>query len=123
VVSPIILLATMVAVVMFVARRVWRYALCMTSTVILAGPGVGCSWVACAELTAGLVGLGGLWAWQHPASFARIVVGQLRSEWRRALVYAWPWKRVMLFSELTKRTGQGLRRVHYPRMRRVRSDG
>jgi S-DNA-T family DNA segregation ATPase FtsK/SpoIIIE len=47
----------------------------------------------------------------------------LRSEWRRAVVYAWPWRRVMLFSELTKRTGHGLNRVHYPRICRVRADG
>jgi DNA segregation ATPase FtsK/SpoIIIE, S-DNA-T family len=29
----------------------------------------------------------------------------------------------MLFTELTKRTGHGLHRVHYPRIRRVRADG
>ena len=121
--SPIILLVTVAAVVVFVARRVWRYPLCVISTVVLVELGVGCSWWTCAKLIAGLVALGGVWAWQHPESFTRIVVGQLRSEWRRGLVYAWPWKRVMLFSELTKRTGTGLHRVHYPTIRRVRADG
>ena len=121
--APVILLATVAAVVVFVARRVWRYPLCVITTTVLTGLGVGCSWWACANLIAGLVALGGIWAWQHPESFTRIVVGQLRSEWRRALVYAWPWKRVMLFSELTKRTGTGLHRVHYPTIRRVRADG
>ncbi|MGH4025408.1 MAG: FtsK/SpoIIIE domain-containing protein, partial [Pseudonocardiaceae bacterium] len=44
-------------------------------------------------------------------------------EWRRAVVYALRWRRVMLFSELTKRTGHGLHRVHYPKIRRVRAEG
>jgi DNA segregation ATPase FtsK/SpoIIIE, S-DNA-T family len=64
-----------------------------------------------------------LWAWAHPDSFDRIAVRQVQSEWRRALGYAWPWRRVMLFSELTKRTGRHQRRTHYPTLRRVRSDG
>lgn len=29
---------------------------------------------------------------------SRTVIRQVRSEWCRALVYAWPWKRVMLFT-------------------------
>jgi S-DNA-T family DNA segregation ATPase FtsK/SpoIIIE len=53
----------------------------------------------------------------------RIAVRQVRSEWRRAVVYSWPWKRVMLFSDLTKHTGHRQRRTHYPTLRRVRSDG
>jgi S-DNA-T family DNA segregation ATPase FtsK/SpoIIIE len=63
------------------------------------------------------------WAWAHPGSFHRTVVRQVRSEWRRVLVYAWSWKRTMLFSDLTKRTGAGLHRVYYPKIRRVRADG
>ncbi|MGH3722023.1 MAG: FtsK/SpoIIIE domain-containing protein [Pseudonocardiaceae bacterium] len=74
-------------------------------------------------LLTALVMLGGLWAWRHPDSFTRTVARQVRSEWRRALVYAWPWRRVMLFTELTKHTGHAQRRVHYPALRRVRADG
>jgi S-DNA-T family DNA segregation ATPase FtsK/SpoIIIE len=51
------------------------------------------------------------------------VLRQLRSEWRRAVVYALRWRRVMLFSELTNCTGHGRHRVHYPKVRRVRADG
>jgi DNA segregation ATPase FtsK/SpoIIIE, S-DNA-T family len=51
------------------------------------------------------------------------VLRQVGSEWRRAVIYAWPWRRVMLFTELTKHTGHTQRRVHYPRLRRVRADG
>ncbi|MBV9162824.1 MAG: cell division protein FtsK [Pseudonocardiales bacterium] len=121
--SPIILVAVVTTVVAFVARRVWRYPLFLIGTAILAGVGVGCSWWACARLASGLAALGGLWAWQHPDSFTRTVTRQVRSEWRRAVVYAWPWRRVMLFTELTKHTGHVQRRVHYPTLRRVRADG
>ncbi|MGH3774232.1 MAG: FtsK/SpoIIIE domain-containing protein [Pseudonocardiaceae bacterium] len=121
--SPIILVAVVMTVAVFVARRVWRYPLFLIGTAILTGLGVGYSWWAPVELLAAL-GVGcGLWAWRHPDSFTRTVARQLRSEWRRVVVYAWPWRRVMLFSELTKRTGHGLHRVHYPRIRRVRADG
>jgi DNA segregation ATPase FtsK/SpoIIIE, S-DNA-T family len=59
-----------------------------------------------------------------PDSFTRTVLRQVRSEWRRAVVYAWPWRRVMLFTDLTKHTGHAQRRViHYPTLRRVRADG
>ena len=121
--SPIILLTVITTVVVFAARRVWRYPLSLIGAAILIGLGVGYSWWISARLTAGLAVLCGLWAWQHPDSFARTVVRQVRSEWRRAVVYAWRWRRVMLFTELTKRTGHGLHRVHYPRIRRVRADG
>ena len=60
---------------------------------------------------------------EHPDSLTRTVVRQVRSEWRRPVVYAWRWRRVMLFTELTTRTGHRLHRVHYPRIRRVRADG
>jgi DNA segregation ATPase FtsK/SpoIIIE, S-DNA-T family len=120
---PIILIAVVTTVGIFVARRVWRYPLFLIGTTILVGLGVGCSWWAPVELLAA-VGVGcGLWAWQHPDSFTRTVVRQVRSEWRRAVVYAWRWRRVMLFCELTKRTGHGLHQVHYPRIRRIRAEG
>ncbi len=121
--SPIILLAVVVTVLVFAARRAWRYPLFLVGGSILIGLGVGCSWWACGGLAAVLALGCGLWAWQHADSFTRTVLRQVRSEWRRGLVYAWPWKRVMLFSELTKRTGHGPRDVHYPRLRRVRADG
>ncbi|MGH3832637.1 MAG: FtsK/SpoIIIE domain-containing protein [Pseudonocardiaceae bacterium] len=121
--SPIILLAVLTTVVVFLARRVWRYPLFFIGTAVVVGLGVGCSWWAPVTLLTALAALGGLWAWRHRDSFSRIVVRQARSEWRRARAYAWPWRRVMLFTELTKHTGNTQRRVHYPQLRRVRSDG
>jgi S-DNA-T family DNA segregation ATPase FtsK/SpoIIIE len=121
--SPIIAVVVTVIALVFTARRVWRYPLFLIGAAILIGLGIGYSWWAPVELLTALVVLGGLWAWQHPDSVTRTVVRQVRSEWRRALIYAWPWKRVMLFSELTKHTGAGLHRMHYPKIRRVRSDG
>jgi DNA segregation ATPase FtsK/SpoIIIE, S-DNA-T family len=122
-VSPIIAVVVVVMVLVFTARRVWRYPFFLIGGTILAGLGVGCSWGALTGVVAGLAVAVGLWAWLHPDSFERIAARQVRSEWRRALVYAWPWKRVMLFSELTKRTGHRQRSTHYPTLRRVRSDG
>jgi S-DNA-T family DNA segregation ATPase FtsK/SpoIIIE len=122
--SPIILLAVVTTVVAFVIRRVWRYPLFLISTAILISLDISYSWRTPVKLLAAL-GVGCVvWAWQHPDSFTRTVARQVRSEWRRALVYAWPWRRVMVFTELTKHTGHAQRRVvHYPRLRRVRSDG
>jgi S-DNA-T family DNA segregation ATPase FtsK/SpoIIIE len=122
-ISPIIVLVTVVMVGVFLACRVWRYPLFLLGTAIPAALGMTYSWWVAVWLLACLGVSCGMWAWAHPGSFDRTVLRQVRSEWRRARVYAWRWKRVMLFSELTKRTGQGLHRVHYPTIRRVRSDG
>ena len=121
--SPIILMAVVTTVVAFLARRVGRYPLFLIGAVVLVGLGVGSSWWAPVTLLTALAVLGGLWVWRHLDSFTRTVVRQVRSEWRRAVVYAWPWRRVMLFTELTKHTGHAQRRVHYPLLRRVRADG
>src|ERR671917_2659569 len=121
--SPVIIVVILAMVLAFLTRRVWRYPMFLISGTILTGLGVGYSWWAPAGLLAGVAVGCGLWAWQHPDSLNRTVVRQLRSEWRRALVYAWPWKRVMLFSDLTKRTGHRQRSTHYPTLRRVRADG
>ncbi|HKR51789.1 MAG TPA: hypothetical protein VJT72_19835 [Pseudonocardiaceae bacterium] len=122
-VSPIIAVVVMVTVVVFAARRVWRYPLFLIGATILTGLGMGYSWWAPVWLVAGLAVASALWAWAHADSFERIAVRQVRSEWRRVLVYAWPWERVMLLSDLTKHTGHRQRRTHYPVLRRVRSDG
>ena len=121
--SPIVVMALVMTVVVFLARRVWRYPVFLVGATVLVGVGLGSSWWACARLVTGLAVLGGVWAWRHSERTSRTVLREVRSEWRRALVYAWRWRRVMLFSELTKRTGHGLHRVHYPRIRRVRADG
>ncbi len=121
--SPVIFVVVLIAAAIFVARRVWRYPLFLLGAAALVGLGAGSPWWAPVGLLAGLGAVAGLWAWQHPDSFTRTVARQVRSEWRRAVVYALRWRRVMLFSELTKRTGHGLHRVHYPRIRRVRADG
>ena len=122
-VSPVIAVVVVVMVVVFAARRVWRYPLFLIGGTILTGLGVGYSWWVPVWLAAGLAAAGGSWAWAHPDSFDRTVVRQVRSEWRRARVYAWPWRRAMLFSQLAKHTGHHQRRTHYPTLRRVRAEG
>ena len=122
-VSPVIAVVVVVMVVVFAARRVWRYPLFLIGGTILTGLGVGYSRWAPVWLAAGLGAASALWAWAHPDSFERIAARQMRSEWRRALVYAWPWRRVMLFSDLAKHTGHRQRRTHYPVLRRVRAEG
>lgn len=121
--SPIIAVAVVATVTGFIARRVWRYPVFLIGAVVLLDLGLTYSWWAPMTLLAVLGLVSGVWAWQHPDSFARTVGRQVRSEWRRAVVYAWRWRRVMLFSELTKRTSPGLHRTHYPTIRRVRADG
>jgi hypothetical protein len=121
--APLIALAVVVAVAVFLARRVWRYPLFLVGAAVLVGLGAEYSWWTSVGMLATFGVLGGLWAWLHRESFTRTVVRQARSEWRRAVVYAWRWRRVMLFTGLTKRTGHGLHRVHYPKIRRVRADG
>ena len=121
--SPIIAVVVVVTVVVGTARRVWRYPVFLIGGMVLAGLGVDYSGWAPVWLAAGLAVAGGSWAWAHPDSFDRIAARQVRSEWRRARIYAWPWKRVMLFSQLTKHTGHHQRHTHYPTLRRVRADG
>ncbi len=121
--SPVIAVAMAVTVVLFLARRVWRYPLFVVGAAVLIGLNVSYSWWAPVVVLVGLGLVSGLWVWLHADSFARTVGRQVCSEWRRVVVYAWRWRRVMLFSELTKRTGPGLHRTHYPKIRRVRADG
>jgi S-DNA-T family DNA segregation ATPase FtsK/SpoIIIE len=94
--SPIILIALVTTVVAFVARRVWRYPLLLVGSAVLVGLSVSCSWWTPARLLAVLEVGCGVWAWQHPHSWNRTVLRQVRSEWRRAVLYAWRWRRVML---------------------------
>jgi DNA segregation ATPase FtsK/SpoIIIE, S-DNA-T family len=88
-VSPVIVVVVLISVLVFLARRVWRYPLFLIGGTILAGLGVGYSWWTSAGVLAGLGAAGGLWAWGHRDSFDRIAARQVRSEWRCAFVYAW----------------------------------
>ncbi|MQA15710.1 MAG: cell division protein FtsK [Pseudonocardiaceae bacterium] len=123
IVSPVIAAVLAVWLAVFVARRIYRYPLALLGAAVLAGISVGYSWWVAAGLLAALAASVGAWAWGHRDSFDRTALRQARSEWRRVRVYAFPWRRVMLFCELTKRTSRALRGTHYPRIRRVRSDG
>jgi hypothetical protein len=55
-----------VMVLVFAARRVWRYPLFLIGGTVLVGLGLGYSWWALTSVLAGLAVAGGLWAWQHP---------------------------------------------------------
>ena len=122
--SPIILMAVVTTVVAFLARRVWRYPLFLIGTAILAGVGVGYSWWAPVKLLAAL----GVAGWGVGLAAPRLVhphrgCGRSARNGAARSIYAWRWRRVMLFTELTKHTGHAQRRVHYPTLRRVRADG
>ncbi len=121
--APIITAAVTIRLLVFVCRRLYRYPLAITTTVIVVGLGVGSSWWTATGLLAAVGVLVGVWAWAHRDSFDRTLLRQVRSEWRRGRVYAFPWRRVMLFSELTKRTSREIHSTHYPTIRRVRADG
>jgi hypothetical protein len=86
--SPIVVVVLVLTVVVFLARRVWRYPVFLIGATVLVGVGLGSSWWACAKLVTGLAVLGGVWAWQHPDSFTRTVLRQVRSKWRRVVIYA-----------------------------------
>ncbi|MBA2694787.1 MAG: cell division protein FtsK [Actinobacteria bacterium] len=123
VLAPIITVAVVIRLLVFVARRLYRYPVAVIGAATLATLGVTVSWWASAGLLALLVMVVGVWVWWHRDSFDRTALRQVRSEWRRARVYAWPWRRVMLFCELTKRTSREVGSTHYPRIRRLRADG
>ena len=99
VLAPIIAVAVVIRLLVFVARRLYRYPVAVIGAATLATLGVTVSWWASAGLLALLVMVVGVWAWWHRDSFDRTALRQVRSEWRRARVYAWPWRRVMLFCE------------------------
>jgi S-DNA-T family DNA segregation ATPase FtsK/SpoIIIE len=121
--APVIVVAVTVWLLIFVGRRLYRYPVAIFGGALLVAAGVTWSWWTAGGLLGLGAALGGLWAWAHRDSFDRTLLRQLRSEWRRVCVYAWPWRRVMLFCDLTKRTSRGVHSAHYPKIRRVRSDG
>lgn len=121
--APVIAFAAAVLLLIFAGRRLYRYPVAILGGSVLAGLGITWFWWASAGSLALAAGLAGLWAWAHRESFDRTLLRQLRSEWRRVWVYAFPWRRAMQFCELTKHTSRGVRGTHYPRIRRVRSDG
>lgn len=117
--SPILAVAVVGWLVVFIVRKLWRYPLAMLGAAVVSGLGVGVAWWAPVVVFSGIGAVLGLWAWAHRDSFDRTAVRQVRSEWRRAVVYAVGWKRTMPFCDLTKRAK---RTVYYPRIRRVRAD-
>lgn len=102
------------------ARVVWRYPLTVVLLVAAwwLGAHLGRRWLLGILLGAVVVVL--VWRWRHRASFARFVVPQVRTEWRRFAVYACGWRTVMRLSDLTK-TSRG--REHRPVLGRVRAEG
>jgi S-DNA-T family DNA segregation ATPase FtsK/SpoIIIE len=100
---PVIVAVVLVKVVIFVGRRVYRYPVLIIASVVLAGVWLWArDWIPAAWLAGWLVLAGGGWWLLHRSSFERLVWAQLRSEYRRLRVYAFRWKRTMLFSDLDK---------------------
>ncbi len=118
---PLLLTVAVVKVAIVISRRVYRYPVLITTGVVLAGVWVWSrSWVAPAWLGGWFAAAGGGWWLLHRPSFERTVWAQLRSEYRRLAVYAFRWKRTMLFSDLDKTARQS---IYLPTIRWVRADG
>lgn len=120
VVGPLIALWWAVRLVEQIARRFWRYPVVLLGVTGLLALGHLVGWWWALLTLAGVALVGGLWWWLGPDSFRRYPLAQLRSETRRAWVYARVWRRTMTFAELSKHVRASR---YYPRIRRVRSDG
>ncbi len=63
---------------------------------------------ALAVVSASVVVLGGAWVLLHQDSFFKFVMPQLRTEWRRATVYALRWREDWPPADLWTRVADGL---------------
>jgi hypothetical protein len=63
--SPIIALVLLGWLVVFTARKLWRYPLALTSTTVTVALGVGWSWWVPVAVFGGIGAGLGLWAWAH----------------------------------------------------------
>lgn len=118
--SPVILAGLLVWLVVYVVRRLYRYPVLITVSVAAAVSVWAYGWLRPALLLGCLGMLGAVWWRVHPSSFERVVWRQVRSEYRRLGVYAFRWRRTMVFADLDKTVR---RSVFVPRLCRVRSDG
>jgi S-DNA-T family DNA segregation ATPase FtsK/SpoIIIE len=119
-VGPLIALWLAGRVVEQIARRLWRYPVILLGTagLVALGWSAGWWWVLGAAVVVGVAC--GLWWCCWPDSWHRTGGRQIRSEYRRAWIYARCWRRTMTFSDLSKQVRSSR---YYPRIRRVRSDG
>lgn len=121
VLAPVVAVVLLVKLVIYAVRRVYRYPLLITLAaglvaVYLTWNAVGA--VALVVLVLGVVAV--VWGLVHRSSFDRLAVRQVRSEVRRLRVYAFRWRRTMVFADLHKTVK---RSVFVPKVCRVRSDG
>ncbi|WP_418153162.1 FtsK/SpoIIIE domain-containing protein [Actinoalloteichus caeruleus] len=117
---PVLALVALTAVGVGVLRRACRYPVAALVLLLVLLAAVGSGWPV-ALLTAALLAVVcGAWRWKAPVSFRRVLLVELRSEWRRATVYAPAWHRVMRFADLGRRVD---RKTYLPRLLRVRSHG
>lgn len=117
---PVVLTVAAVRVLIWCARRVYRYPVALVVTAGAVALYAEAGWVAALAPVLGIAAALAVWWWQHRASFTRYALAQLRSEYRRASVYAFRWSRTLRFSDLCKKGG---RTVYTPTIRYVRSDG
>ncbi|AOS61148.1 FtsK/SpoIIIE domain-containing protein [Actinoalloteichus hymeniacidonis] len=119
-VAPLIAVGLAVWLTVVVARKAARYPLAFAVVLVLVVAWHGWGWPVALILGAilALVLVG--WWWRFRPSFVRLVLVEIRSEWRRLIVYTPVWLRTMRFCHL-ERTVNG--KVHVPTFIRVRADG
>ncbi|WP_232237585.1 MULTISPECIES: FtsK/SpoIIIE domain-containing protein [Actinoalloteichus] len=117
---PFLAVGLAVWLVTVVLRKAARYPVVAFVVLVLVVVGPWWGWTVALVLGAvlALVLLG--WWWRFRPSFVRLVLGEVRTEWRRLTVYAPVWHRTMRFCHL-ERTVE--RKTHVPTFVRVRADG
>ncbi|ASO18933.1 S-DNA-T family DNA segregation ATPase FtsK/SpoIIIE [Actinoalloteichus hoggarensis] len=117
---PFLAVGLVVWLSVVVLRKASRYPVVAFVVLVLVVIGPLWGWTVALILGAVLALVLVGWWWRFRPSFLRLVLGEVRSEWRRLVVYAPVWHRTMLFCHLDRKVD---RKTHVPVFVRVRADG
>ncbi|APU18385.1 FtsK/SpoIIIE domain-containing protein [Actinoalloteichus sp. GBA129-24] len=119
-VAPLVAVGLAVWLVVVVLRKAVRYPVAFAVVLVLLVVWRLSGWPAALVLGAVLALVLVGWWWRFRRSFVRLVLAEVRSEWRRLTVYAPVWHRTMRFCHLERTVN---RKTHVPVFVRVRADG